>query len=141
MQSTRRFKVPSSCPAKNETRAKVLQHRQRPTRALVLDAADRRRRARGCRCDASLSDCSGKNTPLRWGGGSDGIIRRSSAALSGPSGFSRAKRRLDEKIKELTKGEPLERWTFHDRTTATGLEKLHFSLPVTEAVLNQYLRQ
>jgi hypothetical protein len=46
-------------------------------------------------------------------------------------------RRLDEKIKEL-KGEPLEHWTFHDvrRTAGTGLEKLHFPLPVTEAVLN-----
>ena len=57
--------------------------------------------------------------------------------VSAVSGFSRAKRRLDEKIKEL-KGEPLEHWTFHDlrRTAATGLEKLHFPLPVTEAVLN-----
>jgi integrase len=57
--------------------------------------------------------------------------------ISAVSGFSRAKRRLDEKIKELN-GEPLEHWTFHDlrRTAATGLEKLHVPLPVTEAVLN-----
>ena len=49
--------------------------------------------------------------------------------VSAVSGFSRAKRRLDEKIKEL-KGEPLEHWTFHHlrRTAATGLEKLHFPL-------------
>jgi hypothetical protein len=39
---------------------------------------------------------------------------------------------------EEAPGEPLEHWTFHDlrRTAATGLEKLHFPLPVTEAVLN-----
>jgi integrase len=62
--------------------------------------------------------------------------------VSAASGFSRAKRRLDEKIKEL-KGEPLEHWTFHDlrRTAATGLEKLHFPLPVTEAVLNHIFRR
>jgi hypothetical protein len=33
--------------------------------------------------------------------------------VSAVSGLSRAKRRLDEKIKEL-RGEPLEHWTFHD---------------------------
>jgi hypothetical protein len=43
--------------------------------------------------------------------------------VSAVSGLSRAKRRLDEKIKEL-KGEPLEHWTVHDlrHTATTGFE-------------------
>jgi hypothetical protein len=47
--------------------------------------------------------------------------------VSAVSGFGRAKRQLDEKIKKL-KGEPLELWTFHDlrRPAAAGLERLHF---------------
>ena len=56
---------------------------------------------------------------------------------SAVSGFSKAKRQIDEKIKELT-GRTLEHWRFHDlrRTAATGMEKLKIPLQVTEAALN-----
>jgi integrase len=48
------------------------------------------------------------------------------------SGFSRAKRRIDELLPDL------EPWTFHDlrRTAATGLQRLGVRLEVTEAILN-----
>ena len=56
------------------------------------------------------------------------------------SGFSRAKRRLDETIQQAL-GEdvaPLPHWTFHDlrRTAASGMARLGVALPVIEKVLN-----
>jgi hypothetical protein len=52
------------------------------------------------------------------------------------SGFSKAKRRLDELMKaEIASFEP---WRAHDirRTLATGLQRLGIRFEVTEAVLN-----
>jgi integrase len=57
--------------------------------------------------------------------------------VSAVSGFGRAKRRLDEKIKEL-KGKPLEHWTFHDLRVHSGnrIGETTLSIAVTEAALN-----
>jgi integrase len=57
--------------------------------------------------------------------------------VSAVSGFGRAKRRLDDKIKEL-KGKPLEHWTFHDLRAHSGnwIGETTLSIAVTEAVLN-----
>ncbi len=69
---------------------------------------------------------------------------------SAVSGFSRAKREIDDAILDLAQTEveqrgegpdavtALARWTFHDlrRTAATNLQKLGVRLEVTEAVLN-----
>lgn len=55
----------------------------------------------------------------------------------GPSGFSKAMKRLREALeKEL--GHEVQHWTLHDlrRTMATGLQRLGVRLEVTEAVLN-----
>ena len=58
------------------------------------------------------------------------------------SGWSKTKRRLDEKMMELTAQEKpdavIPAWAIHDlrRTCATGLQKLGVRLEVTEAVLN-----
>ncbi len=53
-----------------------------------------------------------------------------------PSGFGKAKARLDQLI--TAEGEPLAPWTVHDlrRTVATGLQRQGVRLEVTEAVLN-----
>jgi hypothetical protein len=54
------------------------------------------------------------------------------------SGFSKAKRMLDEKITEVGEGGTLPHWRVHDlrRTAATGLQRLGVRFEVTEAVLN-----
>lgn len=54
------------------------------------------------------------------------------------SGFSKAKRMLDEQIAELGEGKPLSHWRVHDlrRTVATGFQRLGVRFEVTEAVLN-----
>ncbi len=54
------------------------------------------------------------------------------------SGFSRAKRRLDELASSFNNGAPLAQWRLHDlrRTMATGLQKLGVRFEVTEALLN-----
>lgn len=54
------------------------------------------------------------------------------------SGFSKAKRMLDEQVAELSEGKPLSHWRVHDlrRTVATGLQRLGVRFEVTEAVLN-----
>jgi integrase len=53
------------------------------------------------------------------------------------SGFSKAKRRLDE-LMSRSIGEPVAPWRTHDlrRTVATGLQRLGVRFEVTEAVLN-----
>jgi integrase len=53
------------------------------------------------------------------------------------SGFSKAKRRLDEAMTHAA-GEAVEPWRTHDlrRTVATGLQRLGIRFEVTEAVLN-----
>ena len=56
-----------------------------------------------------------------------------------PSGFSKAKRRLDDYMKVAASAEhPFEPWRLHDlrRTVATGLQRLGVRFEVTEAVLN-----
>lgn len=54
------------------------------------------------------------------------------------SGFSKAKRRLDELMVANLAGCELEPWRLHDirRTVATGLQRLGVRFEVTEAVLN-----
>lgn len=54
------------------------------------------------------------------------------------SGFSKAKRILDEQIAELGQGASVSHWRVHDlrRTVATGLQRLGVRFEVTEAVLN-----
>lgn len=54
-----------------------------------------------------------------------------------PSGFGKAKARLDAAVAEVTADE-MPPWTLHDlrRTVATGLQRLGVRLEVTEAVLN-----
>jgi integrase len=51
---------------------------------------------------------------------------------SAVSGFSRAKRRLDQEIRDLN-GKSFEHWTLHDlrRTAATGMKKLDLPPPLT----------
>ena len=53
------------------------------------------------------------------------------------SGFSRAKRRIDDIVAQALGGSP-SRWVFHDlrRTCATGMARLGVDLPVIEKVLN-----
>ncbi len=79
-----------------------------PARAIVVEV----KRFAGCPLVLSL----GRKTP--------------------PSGFGKAKARLDQLI--TAEGEPLAPWTVHDlrRTVATGLQRLGVRLEVTEAVLN-----
>lgn len=54
------------------------------------------------------------------------------------SGFSKAKRALDDAIAASRDGEPITAWRVHDirRTVATGLQRLGVRFEVTEAVLN-----
>jgi integrase len=56
---------------------------------------------------------------------------------AGPSGFSKAMRRIRSDLEERI-GEPVSHWTLHDlrRTLATGMQRLGVRLEVTEAVLN-----
>jgi integrase len=63
----------------------------------------------------------------------------STTGRSSPSGFSKAKRRLDEYTQRATReGVTSEAWRLHDlrRTVATGLQRLGVRFEVTEAVLN-----
>jgi integrase len=54
------------------------------------------------------------------------------------SGFSRAKRRLDDLVAKQAEQEEVGNWRLHDlrRTLATGLQRLGVRFEVTEAVLN-----
>lgn len=54
------------------------------------------------------------------------------------SGFSKAKRILDQLIAQSQNGEALSHWRVHDirRTVATGLQRLGVRFEVTEAILN-----
>jgi len=54
------------------------------------------------------------------------------------SGFSKAKRVLDQLIAQSQNGEALSHWRVHDirRTVATGLQRLGVRFEVTEAILN-----
>ncbi len=54
------------------------------------------------------------------------------------SGFSRAKRNIDEAIAELNGGLAIPHWTFHDlrRTAATGMKAIGIATDVIEATLN-----
>ena len=55
-----------------------------------------------------------------------------------PSGFAKAKERLDKRVAQLNNGEPVAHWTLHDlrRTAASGMARLGVDLPVIEKVLN-----
>jgi integrase len=55
-----------------------------------------------------------------------------------PSGFSRAKTRLDALIAKMNGGRPIASWILHDlrRSTASGLAALGINLPVIERCLN-----
>ena len=55
-----------------------------------------------------------------------------------PSGFSRAKTRLDKFIANLNNGDPIAPWILHDirRSVASGLASLGVSLPTIEKLLN-----
>jgi integrase len=57
---------------------------------------------------------------------------------SAPSGFSKAKRRLDDYIRNASGDDIVEPWRVHDirRTVATGLQRLGVRFEVTEAILN-----
>lgn len=68
---------------------------------------------------------------------SDKLIPARGNAAAGPSGFSKAMRRIRDALEERV-GEPVPHWTLHDlrRTMATGLQRLGVRLEVTEAVLN-----
>jgi integrase len=62
----------------------------------------------------------------------------SSSGDTAPSGFSRAKTRLDKLIAKLNGGEPIAPWVLHDirRSVASGLAALGVNLPVIERCLN-----
>jgi integrase len=55
-----------------------------------------------------------------------------------PSGYSRAKTRLDARIAALNGGESLAPWILHDirRSVASGLAGLGVNLPIIERILN-----
>ena len=61
-----------------------------------------------------------------------------SPGKTAPSGFSRAKTRLDGLIAKLNGGEPIAPWVLHDirRSMASGLAGLGVNLPVIERCLN-----
>src|ERR1700722_7132537 len=61
-----------------------------------------------------------------------------SAGERPPSGFAKAKERLDKSVTTQNGGKPIEHWTFHDlrRTAASGMAKVGVDLPVIEKVLN-----
>jgi integrase len=62
----------------------------------------------------------------------------SSTGETPPSGFSKAKRRLDELLAAANSNREDQAWRIHDlrRTLATGLQRLGVRFEVTEAVLN-----
>lgn len=68
---------------------------------------------------------------------SDKLIPARGNSEAGPSGFSKAMRRIRDALEERV-GDPVPHWTLHDlrRTMATGLQRLGIRLEVTEAVLN-----
>lgn len=55
-----------------------------------------------------------------------------------PSGFSRAKKNIDQHITAMNDGKPLPPWRLHDirRSVASGMAALGVNLPVIEKVLN-----
>ena len=57
----------------------------------------------------------------------------STTGITSPSGFSKAKSRLDAMIEK-----PLKPWRLHDlrRTAATGMARLGIAMPVVEKILN-----
>lgn len=61
-----------------------------------------------------------------------------SAGETPPSGFSRAKKRLDDAITKLAGGSPIPPFTLHDlrRTAVSGMARLGVSLPVIERCVN-----
>jgi integrase len=61
-----------------------------------------------------------------------------SPGKTAPSGYSRAKARLDERIAEFNGGDPIAPWILHDirRSVASGLAGLGVNLPVIERLLN-----
>jgi hypothetical protein len=61
-----------------------------------------------------------------------------SPGKTAPSGFSRAKTRLDGIIARMKRGEPIAPWILHDirRSAASGLAGLGVNLPVIERCLN-----
>jgi integrase len=61
-----------------------------------------------------------------------------SPSNTAPSGFSRAKTRLDGLVAKLHDGEPIAPWILHDlrRSAASGLAALGVNLPVIERCLN-----
>jgi integrase len=61
-----------------------------------------------------------------------------SAGERPPSGFAKAKERLDKSVTKQNGGEPIEHWMLHDlrRTAASGMAKIGVDLPVIEKVLN-----
>lgn len=68
--------------------------------------------------------------------GSDLVFTTDGETVS--SGWSKAKRQLDEAAAKVNNGVPLDAWTLHDlrRTCATGLAKLRHMPHVIEAALN-----
>jgi integrase len=67
----------------------------------------------------------------------DGDLVFSTTGLTPVSGWSKAKRLLDQQVARLNHGHPLPDWRIHDlrRMSATNLQRLGFSLQVIEAVL------
>jgi integrase len=61
-----------------------------------------------------------------------------SPGKTAPSGFSRAKTRIDRLIAKINGDAPIESWIFHDirRSVASGLAALGINLPVIERCLN-----
>jgi integrase len=61
-----------------------------------------------------------------------------SPGKTAPSGFSRAKTRIDRLIAKINGDAPIESWIFHDirRSVARGLAALGINLPVIERCLN-----
>src|SRR5262249_5877144 len=61
-----------------------------------------------------------------------------SPGVTAPSGFSRAKTRLDGLIAKENGGEPIQPWVLHDvrRSVASGMAGLGVDLPIIERCLN-----
>ena len=71
----------------------------------------------------------------KWPKGGQVLTTNGKTAISG---FSKAKRTLDEAITKASNKVPLPNWRIHDirRTVATGFQRLGIRFEVTEAVLN-----
>jgi integrase len=71
----------------------------------------------------------------RFVGGKDFLF---SSWNTPPSGYSRAKRRLDEAMAKATDDEPIPPFALHDlgRTAVSGMARLGVDLPVIERVVN-----